>query len=88
MKKHLIFLLSVILTLNCVNLAANDYIYGENEQKTYPTTRFESELCEIKILMWSTGGTGCYTNAGIVITVDGVDYGTIKLPYDFEIYEG
>ena len=84
MKKIVIFLLSVILTLNCVNLAANDYIYGE---KNTPT-RSESEMCEIRIFMWSTGGTGWYTNAGIVITVDGVDYGTIKLPYAFEIYEG
>jgi len=84
MKKHLIFLLSVILTLSYLNLAANEYIYGEKNT----TTRSEGEMCEIRIFMWSTGGTGWHTNSGIVITVDGVDFGTIKLPYDFEIYEG
>jgi len=35
MKKNVIFLLSVILTMNIVNLSANDYIYSENEQKSY-----------------------------------------------------
>ena len=88
MKKNIAFLLSVILTMNYLNLAANDWIYNENEQKTYTTARFDGEMCEIRIFMWNTGGTGWHTNAGIVITVDGVDYGTIKLPYDFEIYEG
>jgi len=89
MKKLFIFLLSVILTLNYLNLSANDYIYGENKQKTYPTTRFENELCEIRIFMWNTEGSGWYNNSGIEITVDGVIYGgIIKLPYDFEIYEG
>jgi len=89
MKKIVTFLLSVILTLNFLNLAANGYIYGENEQKTYPTTRSEGDLCEITIFMWNTGGTGWHNNTGIEITVDGVNYGgLIKLPYDFEIYEG
>jgi len=85
MKKHLIFLLSVILTLNYLNLAANDYIYGE----TNTPNRFEGEMCEIRIFMWNTEGTGWYNNSGIEINVDGVNYGgIIKIPYAFEIYEG
>jgi hypothetical protein len=85
MKKHLIFLLSVILTLNYLTLAANDYLYGE---KNTPN-RSEGEMCEIRIFMWNTEGTGWYNNSGIEITVDGVNYGgIIKIPYAFEIYEG
>jgi hypothetical protein len=37
--------------------------------------------------MWNTGGTG-WNNAWIEITVDGVNYGTVKLPHAFDIYEG
>ena len=84
MKKHLIFLLSVILALNYLNLAANDYLYGE---KNTPN-RFEGEMCEIRIFMWNTIGTGWLQSCWIGVTVDGVDYGTIKLPHAFEIYEG
>jgi len=79
MKKLVIFFLSVILTINYVNLAANNYIYSEKEQKTNATDRFENEMCEIRIFMWNTAGTGWYNNSGIEITVDEVDYGTIKL---------
>jgi hypothetical protein len=70
--------------LNYLTLAANTYIYGEKDTPN----RFEGDLCEIRIFMWHLAGTGWYNNSGIQITVDGVDYGTIKLPYDFEIYEG
>jgi len=70
--------------MNYVNLAANDYIYSEKEQKSYA----KSDLCEITISMWNTAGTGWPNNTGIEITVDGVNYGIIKLLYDFEIYEG
>ena len=84
MKKIITFLLSVTLLMNYVNLAANEYIYSENEQKN----RFENDLCEIRIFMWNTGGTGWHNNTGIEITVDGVDYGIVKLPHAFETYEG
>jgi len=84
MKKTVTFLFSVILIMNYVNLAANDYIYSENENKA----NANNDLCEIKILMWNTGGFGWKNNTGIEITVDGVNYGIIKLPYDFNIYEG
>jgi hypothetical protein len=70
MKKIIIFLFSVILTMNCVN------------------AHIESNFCEITILMWNTAGTGWYDNSGIEITVDGVSYGTVKLPHAFETYEG
>jgi len=88
MKKLIIFLLSVILTLNSATFAANEYTYSENEPKTYATERFENEMCEIRIFMWSTDGTGWYNNSGVVITVDAVDYGTVKLPHAFETFEG
>ena len=84
MKKHLIFLLSVILTLNYLTLAANEYFYGEKDTPN----RFEGDLCEIRIFMWNTNGTGWYPESGIEIAVEGGNYGPIKLPYDFEIYEG
>jgi len=74
--------------MNIVNLSANGYIYRENEQKFYVTANFEGELCEIKIFMWNTGGTGWHQSCGIEITVDGVDYGTVKLPHAFDTYEG
>jgi hypothetical protein len=70
MKKIIIFLFSVILTMNCVN------------------AQIKGDFCEITIFMWNTGGGGWYPNSGIEITVDGVDYGIIKLPQGFEIYEG
>jgi len=60
-------------------------MYSKNEQKTDANTK--GDLCEIRIFMWNTQGTGWYNNSGIEITVDGVDYGIIKLPYGFNIYE-
>jgi hypothetical protein len=70
MKKIIIFLFSVILTMNCAN------------------AQTPSDFCEITIFMWHTEGIGWYNNSGIEITVDGVNYGTVKLPYGFDIYEG
>jgi len=80
MKKHLIFLLSVILTLNYLNLAANDYIYGEKEQKAY-TINSERALCNFRFVLWDDLGYGWFPERGIGITVDGVDYGMIALPW-------
>jgi len=79
MKKHLIFLLSVILTLNYLNLAANDYIYSEKEQKTYTTNR--EALCNFRFVLENPYGFGWPPDRGIVITVDGVDYGFLNLAW-------
>ena len=67
--------------MNYVNLAANDYIYGENEQKTYVTTNFEGTLCNFRFVLENPYGIGWYPDHGIGITVDGVDYGLLALPY-------
>jgi hypothetical protein len=69
MKKIIIFLFSVILTMNCSN------------------AQTPGDFCEITIFMWNTAGTGWYDNSGIEITVDGISYGTVKLPHAFETYE-
>jgi len=67
--------------MNYVNLAANDYIYSENEQKPYTTTRFGDELCNFRFVLYDDSGFGWYPNHGIGITVDGVDYGLVTLPW-------
>ena len=75
--------------MNMVNLSANDYVYSENEQKSYTNANVEGDLCEIRIFMWNTDGFGWNNDRGIEITVDGVSYGgLIKLPLNFDIYEG
>jgi len=81
MKKHLIFLLSVILTLNYLNLAANDFIYGEKEQKTSVTANFEGTLCNFRFVLEDFDAFGWFPGMGIGITVDGVDYGFLKLAW-------
>ena len=81
MKKIITFLLSVILTMNYVNLAANTYIYSENEQKPYTTTRSGDELCNFKFVLEESDGFGWFPSANIGITVDGVDYGLVRLAW-------
>jgi hypothetical protein len=81
MKKHLIFLLSVILILNYLNLAANDYIYSKNEQNAYAMTNSERALCNFRFVLSESYGVGWFPIDGIIITVDGVDYGFINLAW-------
>jgi len=67
--------------MNYVNLSANDYIYSENEQKSYVTTRIEDELCNFRFLLYDTIGFGWVPSANIGITVDGIDYGLVRLEW-------
>jgi len=86
MKKLIIFFLSVILIINYVNLAANNYIYSEKEQKTSATSRLENELCNFRFVLEDSDGFGWFTEMGIGITVDGVDYGLLYLPFGLGNY--
>jgi hypothetical protein len=77
MKKHLIFLFSLILILNYVTLSANPYIYSENKTNA----QIASDSCSFKFLLWDDSGIGWNPITGIAITVDGVDYGFVKLAW-------
>jgi len=99
MKKPVIFLLSVILTLSCVNIYAQNpfcslkqssLVAGntmtkeiQNErQKPYRSAHFESEGCSFRFrLQHPLGGSGWSSSEGIQLTVDGVDYGIVTLPW-------
>jgi hypothetical protein len=81
MKKFFIFLCSVILAITNVNLSANPYMNGENEQQSFSTTHFKNELCNFKFLLWDNSGIGWAPIEGIEITVDGVDYGFVNLSW-------
>ena len=81
MKKNVIFLFSVILTLNYLTLAANDYIYGEKEQKTYTTANLEGTLCNFRFVLVDKLEFGWVPTHGIGIIVDGVDYGFLNLAW-------
>jgi len=81
MKKPIIFLLSVVLTMNYLTLAANDFIYGEKEQKTSVTANFEGTLCNFRFVLEDYDGFGWFPSAGIGIIVDGIDYGFLKLAW-------
>jgi hypothetical protein len=66
MKKIIIFLFSVILTMNYVTLFANAHIM--------------SDSCNFRFILWDDAGFGWWSDSGIEITVDGVDYGFVNLP--------
>jgi hypothetical protein len=68
MKKIVIFLISAILSMNCVNL------YAQTEMN--PTNG-----CSFRFVLESPIGTGWYPGAGIMVTVDGVEYGFVNLPW-------
>jgi hypothetical protein len=68
MKKIAILLISAILTMNCVN------IYAQTETNT-------TEGCNFRFVLVSPIGFGWNTESGISVTVDGVDYGIITLPW-------
>ena len=82
MKKIMISLFSVMLTMNCVTLAANAYIYSENEQQTLSNARITGDLCNFKFILREDDGLGWYPNQGIKITVDGIDYGFLNLAWE------
>jgi len=75
----MISLFSVMLTMNCVTLAANAYIYSENEQQSFTNARIAGDLCNFKFLLWDDDGYGWFPIDGIKITVDDVDYGFVTL---------
>ena len=95
MKKLVIFLLSVILTLTCVNLAAQNpfcTLKGspildnsmnptlKERQKSYRSPHLEGEGCSFRLRLQDPAGGG-WLDVGIQITVDGVEYGIVTLPW-------
>ncbi|MCL2435760.1 MAG: T9SS type A sorting domain-containing protein [Lentimicrobiaceae bacterium] len=86
MKKTFIFLLGVILIMGYVNLSANDYIYNEKEQKSYTMTLLQGELCNFRFVLENPYGVGWSSSNGIEITVDGVGYGLVRLPWGMGNY--
>jgi hypothetical protein len=67
MKKITIFLISAILTMNCVN------IYAQTEMN-------KTEGCNFRFVLESPYGVGWFPETGIMVTIDSVDYGFINLP--------
>jgi hypothetical protein len=63
MKKIIILLFSVILTMSHVN------------------AHIASDSCNFKFILWDSEEIGWSPDAGIVITVDGVDYGFLNLAW-------
>ena len=70
-----------MLTMNCVTLSANAYMYSENEQQSFTNAHIAGDLCNFKFLLWASHGYGWAPNDGIKITVDGIDYGFVNLPF-------
>ena len=52
-----------------------------NGQKHSHSTHFEEEGCNFKFLLEAVNGVGWSSSNGIQISVDGVDYGIVTLPF-------
>jgi hypothetical protein len=91
MKKLVIFLFSVILTMSCVNIyAQNPYCKWDSKHGAGSITNITSPLifneglgCSFLFVLKNPLGSiiGWYPDDAIVITVDGVDYGFVTLPW-------
>jgi hypothetical protein len=68
MKKIAIFLISAILSMTYVNLSAQ-------------TERNSTDGCSFRFVLSDPMGFGWTTGKGITVTVDGVDYETLTLPW-------
>jgi hypothetical protein len=68
MKKIVIFLISAILSMTCVNLSAQ-------------TERNQTDRCNFRFVLSDPMGFGWIPEAGITVTVDGVYYGFVNLPW-------
>ncbi|MDR2972936.1 MAG: T9SS type A sorting domain-containing protein [Bacteroidales bacterium] len=71
MKKIITFLLSAMLFINYATLSA----------QYFSNAHFESELCNFRFVLLDRQGFGWFPESGIEITVDGVNYGLINLPW-------
>ena len=80
MKKIIISLFGLMLTMNGVTLSANPYMYNENKQQSFTNAHIDSDLCNFKFVLSDDDGFG-WGSQGIAITVDGVDYGFVNLPW-------
>jgi len=90
MRKIVIFLISAILFLNCVNLSAQNPSCKWNgtpprfdnllNNTDYNITN-EEEGCSFRFELKSPTGFGWHPDTRIDIAVDGVDYGSVTLPY-------
>ena len=56
-------------------------ITHNNGQKHNHSTHFEEEGCNFKFLLEAVNGVGWSSSNGIQISVDGVDYGIVTLPF-------
>jgi len=68
MKKFVIFLISATLLASSVNLSAQ-------------TEKNQTTGCQFRFVLVSPLGTGWTPSFGLNITVDDIDYGTLKLPW-------
>jgi hypothetical protein len=88
MKKIATFLISAILTMNCVNIyAQNPYCEWDGSKAgkvTHATGNYNTdnnEGCPFRFVLKDPGGIGWYPDNSIDITVDGVNYGSVSLPW-------
>ena len=90
MKKNVTFLISAILLLNCVNLSAqNPYCEWDNSPPRFSNSMNvtdnviinDEEGCSFRFVMKDPTTFGWSSQNRIEITVDGVDYGSVTLPW-------
>ena len=87
MKKNLIFLISAIFAMTCVNtFAQNPFCEWDGKSKTgmgNVTQNFilnDEEGCSFRFILKDPAGFGWWPDEGIQITVNGVDYELVTLP--------
>jgi len=88
MKKIITFLLSAALIMNYVNLAAqNPYCEWDSKHRAANITNItdlilnEREGCSFKFLLKDPTTAGWSAENSIIISVDGVDFDVLKLPW-------
>jgi hypothetical protein len=94
MKKTITLLLSVTLATTCANIyAQNPYCKWDSKHETGSITNItdpnilsKREGCSFLFVLKNPYGVGWLPNDAIVITVDGIDYGSVTLPYGLGNY--
>jgi len=88
MKKFAIFLISATLLVCNLNLNAQNPFCKWDETKagkwlnfTHNINLIEGEGCSFRFVLKDPNGSGWNTGAGIIVTVDNIEYGTVTLPW-------
>jgi len=85
MKKFVTFLISAILIITSVNLYAQTEMNNPKAGKLMNFTNNvnfnEEDGCIFRFVLKDLAGFGWGDEKGITVTVDGVDYGTQRLPW-------